>query len=443
MINTVVFDLDGVLIDAKPFHFQALNKALPEPYRISDEEHATVYDGLPTRRKLNLLTMDKGLPPDTHQQIFDLKQTYFDEYLDRLGEDTQKVLLFNHLRGHGLKIYVASNSIRHTVETALRRMGLHHFVSGILSNEDVRNPKPHPEMYLKAILDAGSAPDQTLIVEDSPVGLRAAYRSGAHVLRVEDPSDVTLEKILAAVKKAKPRPVVWVDERLNILVPMAGTGLRFAQAGFTLPKPLIPVNGTPMIQLAVDSVRMQGKLTFIVRSSAYDACAFLRGVYPGCNLVPVDYLTEGAACTTLLAEEYINNDNPLLIVNSDQYVDYDACGFMYAMKDVDGGILTFKANETKWSYAKVENGLVTRVAEKEVISEHATVGVYYWKRGSDYVKFAKQMIEKNIRVNNEFYVCPVFNQAIEAGLRFKVYPVQTMLGLGTPEDYHKNSRFLA
>ena len=125
------------------------------------------------------------------------------------------------------------------------------------------------------------------------------------------------------------------------------------------------------------------------------------------------------------------------MANSDQYVDWDSNEFLYSMQadGVDAGILTFESVHPKWSFAKVNNnGLVTEVAEKKPISNNATVGIYYWARGSDYVKYAERMIEKNRRVNNEFYVCPVFNEAIEDGKKIKIFPVKNMWGIGTPED---------
>ena len=153
---------------------------------------------------------------------------------------------------------------------------------------------------------------------------------------------------------------------------------------------------------------------------------------------------EGAACTALLAKEYINNNNPLFFANSDQFVEWDPIEFMYNMqeKNADGGIVTFKATHPKWSFASVgEDGLVKLVAEKNPISDNATVGYYYWKQGSDFIKYAEQMVEKNIRVNNEFYVCPVFNEAISDNKEIRTHEAHGMWGLGTPEDlehYLKN-----
>ncbi len=436
MISTIIFDLDGVLIDAKPYHFKALNDALPEAYRISDEEHTTVYDGLPTFKKLELL-FEKGMSSELFDEIIENKNRNFQIYLNAIKPDLQKRELFITLL-ENFQVIVCSNAICATVDTALKKIGIADLVQLRFSNNDVTNTKPSPEIYLRAMIKAECGPDECLIVEDSPVGLEAAYRSGAHVLRVDSPADVTLDKIMAAVAKANVRPVIWDDPKLNIVVPMAGSGKRFADAGYTTPKPLIPVHGKPMIQLAVDSLKIKGNFIFLVRERDLETCAFLKYTVPGSVLVPVKELTEGAACTTLLAESHIDNDNPLLIVNSDQHVDYDATRFFYLAKDLDASMLVFPADDKKWSYAEVKNGLVTRVAEKEVISSNATVGVYYWRRGSDYVKYVKQMIGKDIRVNGEFYVCPVFNEAIADGKRVGVFTVKQMLGMGTPEDLERN-----
>jgi dTDP-glucose pyrophosphorylase len=151
----------------------------------------------------------------------------------------------------------------------------------------------------------------------------------------------------------------------------------------------------------------------------------------------VDGLTEGAACTTLLAKEFINNDCPLVIANSDQYVEWNSneCLYAFSAGGVDAGIVTFHSNHPKWSYAKLgEDGFVTEVAEKKPISDHATVGIYYWKKGADYVRYAEQMINKNLRVNNEFYVAPVFNEAIQDSKRIRIKDAARMWGIGTPED---------
>tara|TARA_E500000178_G_C16911801_1_gene703017 strand:- start:366 stop:1085 length:720 start_codon:yes stop_codon:yes gene_type:complete len=227
---------------------------------------------------------------------------------------------------------------------------------------------------------------------------------------------------------------------MNVLIPMAGAGSRFEQAGYTFPKPLIDVNGKPMIQRVVENLNIDARHIFIVQKSHYEKYSLrhtLNLISPNCEIVQVDGMTEGAACTTLLAKEFIDNNEPLVLANSDQYVDWDSNQFMYASMadDIDASILTFYSTHPKWSYAKLnEDGFVVEVAEKKPISEHATVGIYFFKKGSDYVRCAESMINKNIRVNNEFYVCPVYNEALLEGARVKTFHIDKMWGLGTPED---------
>jgi hypothetical protein len=221
---------------------------------------------------------------------------------------------------------------------------------------------------------------------------------------------------------------------------MAGMGSRFEKAGYTFPKPLIEVHGKPMIQWVIDSLKINAKFIFIVQSihqKKFNIKSLLKYLYPNSVIIESDGLTEGAACTSLLATEFINNNDPLLIANSDQFIEWDSAKIMYKLieKKIDGAILTFKSTHPKWSYAKInENNEVEKVAEKEVISNNATVGVYYWKKGKDYVKFANEMIKKNIRTNNEFYICPVYNEAILNGKKIVIEEVKKMWGLGTPED---------
>ena len=228
----------------------------------------------------------------------------------------------------------------------------------------------------------------------------------------------------------------------NILIPMAGNGSRFSEKGYLLPKPLISVFGRPMINWVTDNFKdiPEKRFIFICRTEHQDKYQIshkLKDFAGDCQVVFVDKLTEGAACTTLLAKDLINNDDQLIIANSDQYVQWSAKEFYDFSITLDASILTFPSQAVKWSYAKLnDGGFVTEVAEKKVISDKATVGIYFWKNGSDYVKYAENMIEKNIRVNNEFYVCPVFNEAIQDGKKIKVFdiPRENMWGLGTPED---------
>ena len=443
MVKLIIFDLDGVLVEAKNIHFEALNKALAQ-YAITWEEHLSVYDGLKTNQKLEMLHERKGLPKEYFKGIWSNKQKYTLEALSDLKESNQLKVCMSNLVGSGYKIACCSNSVRKTVLIVLAKLGIIEYFDLIISNEDVKNSKPHPEMYWKAISEMEVLPEETLIIEDSPYGLLAASRSKAYVLRVTSPEEITYNNIFKTIQQLNNNKHTsmpkWQDKKLNILIPMAGAGSRFEQAGYTFPKPLIEVKGKPMIQVVVDNLNIDANFIFLVQKShreKYNLDTLLNLITPGCKIIEVDGLTEGSAVTTLLAKEYINNDNPLILANSDQFIEWDSNEFMYKMteQNVDGGILTFNATHPKWSFARVDdNGYVTEVAEKNPISNIATVGVYYWAKGSDYVKYAEQMISKNIRTNNEFYICPVFNEAVGDGKKVKTFNINKMWGLGTPED---------
>jgi len=439
MIKLIIFDLDGVLTESKDLHFDALNKALEHfgKETITYKDHISKFDGKPTRTKLAL----KEIPESEHDAINAMKQDFTAELLEqKIKRDEKFIDIFKRLKEEGFIVNVASNSVMYTIQLVLFKMGIMRYVDHIVSNQDVELGKPHPEMYLKCMTHSKVGPKNTIILEDSYVGRQGAFNSGAHLCAVRNPHDVTYEFIKRNIAIANGEKPKWKGNNMNILIPMAGAGSRFAKAGYTFPKPLIEVNGKPMIQVVIENINIEANYIFIVRKEHYDKFNLnymLEMIAPGCQIVQVDHLTEGAACTTLLAKEYIDNDEQLLIANSDQWIDWDSSDFMYSVhgNHIDGGVLTFHNTHPKWSYAKTdENGFITNLQEKKVISNNATVGIYHWKKGSDYVKYAEQMIAKDIRVNGEFYVAPVYNEAIAAGKKFKIYDVQKMMGLGTPED---------
>lgn len=443
MIKLVLFDLDGVLVDTKMIHFKALNEAL-EKYgypSISYKDHLSKFDGLPTEEKLDML----GVQEDLIEKIQIHKQSVTYYKLNTIKPDSDITELFGLLKERGYKIGICSNAIDKTVHKCINMLELEEYIDIVQTTFDVTNPKPHPEMWWNAMTEFGVYPEECIIIEDSPKGLASAYHSGvpAHqIIRVDSPLDVNrdLLELIDGEKQTKPK---WVDKKMNVLIPMAGAGSRFAKAGYSFPKPLIDVNGKPMIQTVVDNINIDANYIFIVQKEhreKYNLDNMLNLIAPDCKIVEVDGITEGAACTTLLAEEYIDNDQPLFIANSDQWVGWNSLDFLYKMNELnaDGGIVTFKATHPKWSYAAVDNdGMVTKVAEKDPISDNATVGFYYWKKGEDYVESAKDMIAMQKRVNGEFYVCPVFNQAILMGKKIFTHNVEEMWGLGTPEDLEK------
>lgn len=219
---------------------------------------------------------------------------------------------------------------------------------------------------------------------------------------------------------------------MKIIVPMAGKGSRFTQQGYTTPKPFLDVNGKAMVIRATEMFAQFGELVFLVREEHRELAQDLPG-----DIVVVPEVTEGAACTVLLAEAYMWGEE-ILIVNSDQIIEYSPLQFsvLRQQTEVNGIVFVFSCPQgnTKWSYARLENSRVVEVAEKRAISEWATSGAYYWRRGGDFIRSARQMIEKNVRVNNEFYVCPVYNEFVGENV---VVPleVSAVHQLGTPEEY--------
>jgi dTDP-glucose pyrophosphorylase len=234
---------------------------------------------------------------------------------------------------------------------------------------------------------------------------------------------------------------------LTIVIPMAGRGSRFAEAGYALPKPLLPIHGIPMIEAVVRNLTPSEPVRFVFicqreHLSSYGFEAGLRQAAPGCTIVAIDGVTEGAACTVLLAEAAIDPDDVLVIANSDQWVDHTMDAHLDVMRrdDLDGLIMTMTADDPKWSFVALdERNLVTKVVEKVVISDEATVGIYAFARGGDFIRAAKAMIAADERVNGEFYVAPVYNQLIAEGAGIGIDNVGSegdgMYGLGIPADY--------
>lgn len=234
---------------------------------------------------------------------------------------------------------------------------------------------------------------------------------------------------------------------LSVVIPMAGHGSRFAQAGYALPKPLLPIHGTPMIEVVVGNLTPTEpvRFVFICRQEHLDRYGFgtaLRHAAPGCEIVTIDSVTEGAACTVMLARDAIDPDDVLVIANSDQWVDHDIDAHLATLRreQLDGLIMTMTADDPKWSFVELdERALVTNVVEKEVVSDEATVGIYTFTRARDYFAAAQAMIAADKRVNGEFYVAPTYNELIAAGARIGIDNVGAdragMYGLGIPDDY--------
>lgn len=233
---------------------------------------------------------------------------------------------------------------------------------------------------------------------------------------------------------------------LNIVVPMAGRGSRFLEAGNTAPKPLIPVRGVPMIRVVISNLKPSREHRFVFITlrelvELHHIDELLAEWSPGCTVRCLDGVTEGAACTVLTVRDLIDNGEPLMIANCDQWVDIDINDYLRRLDEVraDGMIMTMWADHPKWSYVRFDDfGEPAEVVEKRVVSNEATVGIYNYCRGSDFVGAADSMIAKGLRVNGEFYVAPTYNELLQSGKRICLYNVgrecDGMYGLGTPAD---------
>ena len=232
MIKLVVFDLDGVLVDAREIHYEALNKALAdvdEKYVINRQEHLSIYDGLSTTKKLNMLSENKGLPENLHDLVWRLKQEKTVEIIDNFTVDARICKILKRLKKDGYTIACATNSIRKTAKLQLIRRGFFEHIDFLYSNQDVTKPKPSAEIYMRCMLRANVDPNETIIVEDSHHGRRAAINSGGHLCAVKNSSDVTYEKIKNMIDQINSKENIkpkWQGGKMNVLIPMAGAGSR-------------------------------------------------------------------------------------------------------------------------------------------------------------------------------------------------------------------------
>lgn len=231
---------------------------------------------------------------------------------------------------------------------------------------------------------------------------------------------------------------------LNIIIPMAGRGSRFSSAGYRKPKPFIDVCGFPMIEIVIRNLtpKVPHRFIFVVQEEHWQGykakTIFDRACISEYEVVKINGITEGAAQTVLCAQHLLNNDDPLMIANSDQFIAYSIDTYLKNGEGSDGFLMTMRDTDPKWSYAEVYNGKVQRVVEKKVISDIATVGIYNFSCGNLFVDAANKMIECNQRSQGEFYVAPVYTDLAELGLNIKAVSIgdvaDGMFGLGTPED---------
>ena len=449
-IKLLIFDLDGVLLDCKHIHENAFLNTWNNLYEwspITHTFHDKHLDGRNTYGKIEYLEKHFNIKVDS-KKIYTEKQRYTKEELLSYNYPTKFKEIFESLKQQNILLACASNSIRETVELVLNKLNIYKYFDLILTNEDVVKPKPFPEIYNRVMSTLDILPENTIIFEDSPIGLEAANKSGANVIKVKDSVDLNLLFILNSIEqKMQFRPYeVDPNWKLRIVVPMAGEGSRFRVEGYNISKPFIPIQNKPMILWVLDNFKskypeLQSRIEYhlCVRSEYANQFNDLSGLI----IHSIPNLTEGPACTVLHIKDYINDEYPILMANSDQYLEWDFDEFIEASLNpyYDGCISTFyqpDSNDLKWSYAKInENGIVTKVAEKEYISSNATTGIYFWKSARNFIKHAETMIHKNDRVKNEFYVGPVYNYAIQDNNNIRILDCKKMWGLGVPADLKK------
>lgn len=430
MITGIIFDLDGVIVDTENLHYECLTEALSiYDLKIDKQEYENL-SGVGTLKRLKKLL--PNINETTLQEIYTLKGRLTIEKSKNLHLNDGAVEIIKYAKSTGLKLALASNARKDFVDFILRHFNIDKHFQFVISADSITTSKPNPEIFQIAMSQIGLKPEETIIIEDSLAGLQAAFSSGANVLSVSPNKPLSLDRFLQAAN-FQFKPI--------ILIPMAGMGSRFLDAGYEKPKPLIDVGGMSMIEKVISCVDSNADYVFIYQkqhNKNNQMVETIKNLKPGSKVIELDGLTDGAARTVLTAQDIIDERRPLIVVNSDNFIEWDFNRFLaHALHhELDGSIAIFASDRNpKWSFAKVnEDGLVLEVAEKNPISEYATAGVYYWDKAKYFFEGANAMIEKDIRVNNEYYVCPVYNENIESNQKIGCYFIDKMWGLGTPED---------
>ena len=440
------FDLDGVLIDLKELHRDAFITSwnhICSQSPIDIPFHTKHLEARPTKDKVGLCNqiLHTQVPI---KEVSELKQTLTEQLIGDFKGLSTVTETIKWLKAQGHILACCSNSIRRTIHLALSKLDILDQFDLILSNEDVVSSKPHPEIYLKAAKHFGINPQDCLVFEDSPVGKKAATDAFCTVIPVTNSSDITIEFVKGCIQ-TRSRIPLSPPQAIHLVIPMGGLGSRFEKEGYTTPKPFLPIFGKEMYKWVIENMLPKDPIlrrliqTHIIIREEHRA--LFQNHLEGIHLHTIPALTEGPACTVLAIKDIINTSDPLVIANSDQHLEWDSDALYYSLlhPSIDGIISTFSQldpADTKWSYAKTDtNQNVIEVAEKRYISSNASTGIYGWRHGSDFVAFAESMIQQNIRVNNEFYVCPVYNEAIRAHKSIRVLECYKMWGLGVPKDY--------
>lgn len=442
-IRLVVFDLDGVLVESRDLHYEALNKALEEgagtQYVISREEHECVYDGLSTNQKLKMLEVAKGLPKDLHKVVWQKKQDYTESMVKAILKPTENILnAIKSLKKMCLPVCVASNCIRSSVKTILETVGLMPYVDVFLSNEDVENPKPAPDLYLKACATFGVPPGNTLVVEDSTKGFEAASRAGCNMLRVSNPNDVTEDSV-----KGRIRELETLTEDVTIVLPLSGPYPEIWQARETpeMPLYLTDIAGESVLELIGESLRSRrynATYIFVVKESvakAFDVEALCAKAvdYAPLKVVKVKTDTLSSIHTILQTPpEYIPDNIPLLVADGHHLpVWKDGASLDDLLgSHADAAMTVLQSTDPRFSYVRLNtnsrssmdalskqgpNSVIEVTMGARPSSNLAASGLYYFKQASYFKKAAKAVIDANERWLGRFYSAQLFNEMVKDG----------------------------
>jgi HAD superfamily hydrolase (TIGR01509 family) len=443
-IQLVIFDLDGVLVDSRDLHYEALNAALEEVagarFVITRAEHESTYDGLSTNQKLRLLTMSKELPLEHHKKVWTRKQELTEDFVRKQIKPTAHITeLIIRLKRAGYPVAVASNCIRSSVRNILEATGLLTYVDAVFSNEDVAHAKPEPDIYIKACRTFGLETSQALVIEDSPRGCEAAVRAGCPLVRVDGTASVRADVILRRIREVDAEP-----EPITVVVPLAGPCPEVWMDGpesppSEMPSFLADVRGRSAIEWALGSIasnRVPMRFLFLVKDShavtfKLESLLARATGYAPTTVIRLKSDTLGALKTVLEARALLPAASPVLVFDGAHVLDWGAAG---CIDDVlcaraDGAVTVAASSDPRWSYVRVQGGghaspAVLEVHEKVAVSNAACTGLYFWRRGADFLAAADATVAGGSRTRGSYFVAPAYNAAIRAGKRIEAVRVE-------------------
>ena len=435
MIKVLLLDFDGVVADCDTLHDTAFYQALDSIANITlTEVEKHNLRALTSVTKVQNLSFKYNIDEQKKQEILNTKDRIKQDIITQTNYKCIHFCpyiydVFAYCKEHKIRLGLVSNSRRWLLDTILTQ--LDHTFEHIISNEDIDYPKPDPDAYLKALQLFDVKLSEVLAVEDSPPGIESAKRAGIKTIGVTSHKGLTASLIHEYVSGKQIRDDLYPMHDVQLVIPAAGRGTRFAP--LKVPKPFAPINGVPMIEAVYNNIGLDCDTHIILRKDIGDFAKKLS--FNNIHYLP--YVTCGTVSSMQWIRSHLDMNKPLIIANCDQMIKYDSKVFYKALiQKLDGAILTFRATDKKWSYAKVDNqGYVTEVKEKEPISDLATVGIYFWTKAQYFFDDADVMMENNDTVNNEFYTCPTYNYSIKQGRKIKTFDVDEMIGLGTYEDY--------